>query len=501
MKVVHIEAKQRIPEADARTLEAALASAVGRDLTAADASVLSGLPLDAAEAGLIVLAGRYPARLRVTDTGALLFRFESLSRARGAGALARLAMTLRRRVLEPLIAVLTVLLGPLLLAALAADVWALGAVAKAGGWFWVVALPCVVIGTAAAFAALMTFVVFLVLPLAGLGLVGAGVAIVVMAFYEGLAGGLVPTLVMGGFMLGIGAMVSRSGIQVWLDTVVRKPTWARALWSNAIALLAGPGRTEEDALADERRLAALIRTRQGVLSLGDLIGLFGWTPAEADSQVARILCDYGGDVMLTDEGAILYSFSAANAVSGPGVMTGSLLVSAGVDVVAPTPVKASATRFFPSGTGVGVVLLGVLGFAALGALLGPATLWPTPGQMFWTEAPEGAGVWPLQLGLWPYLIVYGALAARAPLHVARRLGEQRRLTLAPYLEVAALRPAGAPFADAELRIVAELGGDHDGTTLSFPELAVAAAAAERMRAAGPSDGHDGSPAAVGSVVF
>jgi hypothetical protein len=56
MRVVHIEPKSRIAEVDARRLEARLQGHVARDLTGADASALSGLPLDAAEAALLALA-------------------------------------------------------------------------------------------------------------------------------------------------------------------------------------------------------------------------------------------------------------------------------------------------------------------------------------------------------------------------------------------------------------------------------------------------------------
>src|SRR5262245_29446439 len=104
MRVVHIEAKRREAEEDAATLEVALAGHVGRDLTPADASVLSGLPLDAAEAGLIALARRFPSRIRASPEGALVFRFTSLKRPR-PGIAKRAFAVLVKRFVEPVLAV------------------------------------------------------------------------------------------------------------------------------------------------------------------------------------------------------------------------------------------------------------------------------------------------------------------------------------------------------------------------------------------------------------
>lgn len=492
MRVVHIERKSREAERDARVLEQVLQGHARRELTAADASALSGLPLDAAEAALVALAGRFPARLGVSEGGVLLVRFDSLSAPRrGSGAWAQVWSTFRRRLLEPLVAVLTVVIGPLLLAALTRDVVALASVAAQGGWVWLVAIPCMAVGAFAALGAIMTFLAFFVLPLAGLALLMAGAALIYMLTSEsgGTVGTVIFVLVFSGICLVLGLKLTIWGVGLWWTTIFKDPTWAKVYWTFAVGLLLGPGRPEVDALADEQRLTALIRHRKGIVALSDLIGLFGWTPAEADRQIARILCDYGGDVVVTDDGAILYAFTDPAAQSGPGVMAGSMLTSAGVEVAAPKPAARVEERLFSVSTGA-VIAMGIaLGIGALGVLVHPAQpLFPGVDELL-VEMPELATdkgtVRFFGLGLWPYAVFFGVPLLRVPAFLWRRMRARRRRELERYLAVAAKTPEGARFAGARTRVVAELGGDYDGTTLSFPELARSRAAAERLRAAGP----------------
>ncbi len=487
MRVVHIEAKQRIAEADAATLEHILAKHLQRDLTPADASVLSGLPIDAAEAGLLVLSSRYPARIRVSPNGVLSFRFESL-RPHGPSPLAAFAGALRRRLVEPALAAATVVLGPLLLAVLVIDTYALVSVARDHGLLWLVGLPCLIVGLGAMLAAILTSMVFLLLPLLGIVMVVAGVFMVYLAFAEPGRDGPIGVLVIALMVLGLGWFFGRWGVAVWWRIIVREPTWAKELWQSVVVFLVGPAQRRVDALADERQLAALIRTRAGVITLSDLVGLFGWTPAEADAQVARILVDYGGDIAVDDDGAIVYVFDDDSAVSGADILAGSLM-SAQVEVAAPVRSAPRATPFFE--TAASVLALVALTTGALGVLFDPSTpRWPaSPEALFplWAvESPDAMR--PIQLGLWPYAFAFGALLLRTPWHIVRRVREARRLALEPYLAIAATSPAGAPLANANLRIVATLGADYDAGQLSFPELALAARAAERLRhnALGPT---------------
>lgn len=497
-RVVHIEPKVRRPSADAAVLERALAAHVGRDLLPADASALSGLPLDAAEPALLELARRYPCRIRVTAGGQLVFRFASLARPRGPSPLTRTLAALRA-VAERVVATLTIILGPALLVVLVHDVVALGSATRDTGWFFLAVIPCMAVGAFAALGALLTFLYFIVFPFAGLASLVGGVVILVMLAVEGAphggAGGLA---VLALIMLAMGYPFAKGGIRIWRDAVFRRPTWAHKLWRGAIELLLGPPAPprpdDADGLADERELVALIRAKKGILVTADLVDLFGWTPAEADAELARILCDYGGDVAVTEAGAIVYAFTDPRAVSGPGTVTGSLLATAGVEV--PPPTRAGPpppVRFFADRGGAVVVLV-ALGIGALGVLVHPATvLFPGPREVL-TPFPElttksGPVTLP-GLGLWPHVFVFGALALRWPLWWRRSRRVAARARLAPYLAIAGQRPGGdrlPPEAGpVDVRTLAALGGDLDDRgRVSFPELARDLAAAGALRAARP----------------
>src|SRR5688572_23337005 len=88
-RVVHIEAKSYAMEAAVSAVRDALRARRASEITAADAAVISGFPLDRCEPALIALASRFPSRLRVTDEGLLLFRFDSLERPREGGRVRR----------------------------------------------------------------------------------------------------------------------------------------------------------------------------------------------------------------------------------------------------------------------------------------------------------------------------------------------------------------------------------------------------------------------------
>src|SRR5262245_17588492 len=93
-RVVHIERKRPDLAEAVETLRAALLRQPSVEVSVADASVLSGLPLGRCEPALCALWTRYPARLRVTEEGGLRFRFGSLQQPRGSGPLRRAARDL-----------------------------------------------------------------------------------------------------------------------------------------------------------------------------------------------------------------------------------------------------------------------------------------------------------------------------------------------------------------------------------------------------------------------
>src|SRR5690606_11343303 len=119
-------------------------------------------------------------------------------------------------------------------------------------------------------------------------------------------------------------------------------------------------------------LVALIRHRGGLVTTSDLIDLFGWTPDEADQAIARILCDYGGDVIATDEGGVVYDFTDPLALSAPSAPSGSVLATAGVEAAPPkSRVAAKSEPFFALGRGISGFVIVTIGLGALGVLLHP----------------------------------------------------------------------------------------------------------------------------------
>lgn len=81
-RTIRIERKAaNVPEA-AEQLRAALLKAGRHEVTPADASATSGLPLGLCEAALFELATRCPTRLQVGEAATLRFAFASLSQAR-----------------------------------------------------------------------------------------------------------------------------------------------------------------------------------------------------------------------------------------------------------------------------------------------------------------------------------------------------------------------------------------------------------------------------------
>jgi len=95
-----------------------------------------------------------------------------------------------------------------------------------------------------------------------------------------------------------------------------------------------------------------------------------------------------------------------------------------------------------------------------------------------------------------HALAFGALALRVPLYIARRVRLARRRRLERYLAIAGANPEGAPLHDADLGVVAALGGDYEDGRLSFPRLAHDRAAADRLRR--ERTNHD---APLGDIVF
>jgi hypothetical protein len=72
----------------------------------------------------------------------------------------------------------------------------------------------------------------------------------------------------------------------------------------------GPQAPPEDPRANERRVVEAIRAGKGRIGLGDVMRVTGLPREQADPMMARLMLDYEGDVAVSEEGGIFYSFPA-----------------------------------------------------------------------------------------------------------------------------------------------------------------------------------------------
>ena len=489
VRVVHIERKDRSLDIQVSALERALRGHEGRELTAADAVALSGIPLDVAETALVQLAARTTARIRVTENGDLLFRFSALSARRTTMPWQAIARTWRaadRHVFGPLVALVSLVLLVPTVAIFFGNALAVPIVSGEGGWLWLTGIPSLValLVTGMAFAAVIF--AFVALPLMAIaGIAGAiGMVAVLIEAWPPTVLGAIGCLAVMVLMLAIGVPAFRYSVLGLRKLVFREQTAVRRFWVLYGGLLFGPRAPAqvEDALSDERRLTALIRRRAGILCPSDLVGLFRWTPDEADGALIRILVDYGGDLHVTDDGAIVYVFAELRRTADDGALAEPEPL--------PTPAAPRWLSADPGLRAIAILLLalsawGALGVALVSALVPDTPLFPTASDLARnagrTIAKFDVAVL-YGLGLWPHVAICGLPLLRLPLFLTRRHTWRRRRRLERHLAIAATEPDGASLLKPDPRLVARLGGEFVGPErIRFPELARSFRAAERLR--------------------
>ena len=72
----------------------------------------------------------------------------------------------------------------------------------------------------------------------------------------------------------------------------------------------GPAPEPEDPLEAERKIVAAIRAGKGRIGLADVMRVTGLRREQADPLMARLMLDYEGDVGVSEDGGIYYSFPA-----------------------------------------------------------------------------------------------------------------------------------------------------------------------------------------------
>lgn len=503
MRVVHIERKTIAPEAAVAVLEAALSGKERQKLTAADASLATGLPLSDAEAALLTLTTRHPSRVGVTADGRIEVTLERFVRA-ADGRLERIRRWLAAH-RDQALAAFTVVVLPLLTV-----IGFVGTASMMYGLELDHGLPDGLVGPLMVLGGLVSLLWLAVL-----------FGVVAFAFLAYLTVGMLATPVIVwfrplfdpepefdlGMYLAVSLFASMIFLALGLQTLkllkeaLRKvfagesAKWAVRFWRELGGFFFGAPRPEVDALADERALVNLIREKGGIVTTADLMGLFGWMPEKADAEIVRVMMDYGGDVVVSESGAILWVFPAL----ARGATTSGERPAFRVEVAAPS--RFFACRRWTTFLGF-LVMIPVF----VGPMVHPYLVaWPTPAEMFTWHGPSEIADQGLQaMGAWPGLFLFGALFSRVPGHVVRRRAERQRRA-----ELAAIRllceSPGGTWMEAKAfhtkvlaRLEGELGESRQGARgleyhLAFPKHAAAFAAAERVR----KEGHS----ALGAMTF
>lgn len=255
-------------------------------LTAADAAAQSGLALRDAESGLKWLSSEYRGQLRVTSDGDLVHVFptgftqpwERVDAVRGAvRAVGRGALGALRLVVRAWVAVVLVGYAAIFLALLLAMTFARqgGSDSRSDR-----GLP----GGAIAYGLLRVLgdaLFWTFHPWSPVSL-----------HYSGSAWG--------------------SGWDGATRRVRRAPEGAPRLplYEHVNRFFFGPPAVPEDPLEGERRVVSSIRAGKGRIGLADVMRATGLPRAKADPLMARLMLDYDGDVGVSEDGGIFYTFAA-----------------------------------------------------------------------------------------------------------------------------------------------------------------------------------------------
>ena len=232
----------------------------------------------------------------------------------------------------------------------------------------------------------------------------------------------------------------------------------------------------EDPRVMERKILAQIRAQKGRIGLADVMRVTGLPRHEADPLMARLMLDYDGDVSVSDEGGITYSFRELRKTATAGREQ------------APRPAWSDKKAMPPltgNTLGSNVLIAGLNGFNLLMSLYSLAAgLTISRLIMMFQRVPiekiplDGTpmvlGMIPLVFSLALFALPIGRMIAR-PIKAKRIERENARLAVLE--EVLVRVDAKAPVTDAALverwkrvtgetpdskdltRVVVELGGD------------------------------------------
>jgi hypothetical protein len=287
----------------------------------------------------------------------------------------------------------------------------------------------------------------------------------------------------------------------------------------------GPAAPPEDARETERHVVAAIRAGKGRIGLADVMRATGLPREKADPMMARLMLDYEGDVGVSEDGGIFYSFPAMRktASEADGTRSGSSVPAAAWDTQ-PKPLPPLTGNSV--GANVAIAALNgfnlLMGFWAIGnglTLERVSHLFDrVPPPMIDSGVPIALGVVPIVFSALLFVVPLGRALVR-PLKHRRQVEERGRLAVlravlervrgkqpvtdrvvAEAWQGATGRPAERRRLDREL---VALGGDVDveggggsQTRWRFPDLETEAAAVAAEREAAAED-----EARLGKIVY
>ena len=275
----------------------------------------------------------------------------------------------------------------------------------------------------------------------------------------------------------------------------------------------GPAAPPEDPLETERQVLAVIRAGKGRIGLADVMRATGLPREEADPMMARLMLDYEGDVGVSEDGGIFYSFPAMRKTASEAETSRASSPPPAAWDSLPKPLAPLTGN--SAGANVAIAALNgfnlLMGFWAIGnglTIERVSHLFDrVPPPIIDTGLPIALGVVPLLFSALLFLVPVGRALVR-PLKLRKQVEERGRLAIlrAVLERLQGKQPVtdrvvseawqGATGKPAERkrldRALVDLGGDVDieagggpETRWRFPDLETeaAAVAAERDAAA------------------
>jgi hypothetical protein len=142
------------------------------------------------------------------------------------------------------------------------------------------------------------------------------------------------------------------------------------LYKRVFAYVFGPEANEDEApdpFSAEKIVLAFLRSQKGVVTASELATQTGWGQREAEGRIASLMADYDGDVRVTRNGTLLYTFN------------GLALSAGGNPTPEPPPIWARYEKkkvLTGNSGGTNALITFLNGFNLLAALVAPAFIMP-----------------------------------------------------------------------------------------------------------------------------